>query len=92
MKVLFRVNLGSRDAEHLGIDFRDCTCGAEVDLPDSVAEILVGRGIAESREKKATRKKASDKVEVKTVPPVVDTKPAVVEVQTSEKPSKEDAE
>jgi hypothetical protein len=48
MKVRFRVNLGSSDGAALRLDnWQDCRVGAEVDLPDAAAGVLVARGVAE---------------------------------------------
>lgn len=47
MLVRFRVNLGSRDAESLGVDFRKCSAGMTCDVPDAAAQWLVKRRIAE---------------------------------------------
>lgn len=41
MQVRFNDNLGSRDGERLGVDFRQCLHGAEVDVPDEVAKRLI---------------------------------------------------
>lgn len=46
MRVKFRDNLGSRDAEGHSLDFRECLHGTEHDVPDAVGRILVHKGIA----------------------------------------------
>lgn len=46
MRVLFKVNLGSMDAGQLGLDFKGCTVGAEVDCDSAAGKWLVSKGIA----------------------------------------------
>lgn len=46
MRVSFRVNLGSNDAQRHGLDFRSCHSGAECSVSDSTGNWLVDRGIA----------------------------------------------
>lgn len=46
MHVRFRVNLGSRDAERHGLDFRLCEQGMMCNVPEKAGQWLVGRGIA----------------------------------------------
>lgn len=46
MRVQFRDNLGSSDAASLGVDFRQCTRGAEIDVPDDVAQRLIEKRFA----------------------------------------------
>lgn len=41
MKVRIKDNLGSRDGESLGVDFRQCTKGAELDVSDELAKRLI---------------------------------------------------
>lgn len=47
MKVKFRTNLGSRDAEAYGLDHTKCTAGAEVTVNNKIAELLESRGLVE---------------------------------------------
>ena len=47
IKVCFRVNLGSMDADRLDLDFRKCTAGAVVSIPETVAKVLESAGIIE---------------------------------------------
>lgn len=47
MIVKFRTNLGSRDANQLGLDHTSCQVGCDVDVKDPIAELLIARGIAE---------------------------------------------
>lgn len=46
MRVQFMCNLGSRDAEPLGLDHRECTYEAVVDVPDDSAKWLLEHGVA----------------------------------------------
>lgn len=46
MLIRFKDNLGSRDAQSLGVDFRECTKGAEIDVPDDQAKRIVDGGFA----------------------------------------------
>lgn len=46
MKVQFTRNLGSRDANNLGLDSTKCTDGSTVDVSDDAAQWLADRGIA----------------------------------------------
>lgn len=46
MRVLFKVNLGSMDAEKAGVDFKQCTAGAAIDCNDAAGKWLVANGIA----------------------------------------------
>ena len=68
MKVVFRTNLGSRDAAECkrafgdDIDHTNCTIGAEVTVSDDAADWLLSRGIAELPEKPKPKK-------VQAVPP-----------------------
>ena len=48
MLVRFKTNLGRNDAAPLGLDFTQCTKGAELDVSDKAGEWLVKRGIAEA--------------------------------------------
>lgn len=47
MLVRFKLNLGANDANVLKLDFKECKCGAEVDVAASVGEVLVSHGWAE---------------------------------------------
>lgn len=46
MLVRFKVNLGSIDASVVGLDFRACTEGSELEVSDKAGAWLVGKGIA----------------------------------------------
>jgi len=46
MIVAFKFNLGSNDAEPLGLDFKRCTKGSELTVNDSVGKLLVSKGLA----------------------------------------------
>ena len=46
MRVQCKVNLGSRDADRIGVDFRQFQAGAEVEVTDSIGRVLVSSGIA----------------------------------------------
>ena len=46
MKIVMKVNLGSRDAARYELDFRQCVEGAEIDVSDEFADDLVRRGYA----------------------------------------------
>lgn len=46
MRVKFRDNLGSRDAEKHALDFRVCGRGMECDVPDATGRCLVSKGFA----------------------------------------------
>jgi hypothetical protein len=48
MRIRFRVNLGSRDAAGLGLEFRECGEGSEADVPAKAAEWLINHGYAVS--------------------------------------------
>lgn len=47
MRVKFVVNLGSRDAESLELDYRQCHAGAVVDVTREVADKLRGTATAD---------------------------------------------
>ena len=46
MRVTFNTNLGSRDAERCGIDFKLATGGSELDCDEQSGKWLVSQGIA----------------------------------------------
>lgn len=46
MLVQFKDNLGSHDAEPLGLDFKKCTKGARLEVRDEIGERLVRRKFA----------------------------------------------
>lgn len=46
MRVCFKVNLGSQDAAKLGLDFKACLVGCEVECSDGSGQWLVAHGIA----------------------------------------------
>lgn len=46
MIVKFRTNLGSRDAETHGLDFRSCCEGMEVNISNKAGESLTRKGFA----------------------------------------------
>jgi hypothetical protein len=51
MRVSFKVNLGSQDAELVGgLDFRKCRAGMQLEVSDEAGEWLVSHGIAEQLE------------------------------------------
>lgn len=52
MQVRFKVNLGSRDAERLGLDFDNCLAGTTREVQDKAGEWLIVHGIAEQLESK----------------------------------------
>ena len=54
MRLRFKDNLGSRDAERFGVDFLKCTRGATGDFDDKTAEALVKFGIAEPEKTEGT--------------------------------------
>ena len=47
MLVRFRQNLGSRDAEALGLDFHQCQIGMELQCREAAAAWLLKRKVAE---------------------------------------------
>ena len=63
MEVVFRTNLGSRDAVELGLDHTECVIGAKVNVSEETCDNLVARGLVEPVEKPAMPKT------VKAVPP-----------------------
>ena len=63
MKVKFRTNLGSRDADALSLDHAQCTDGAVVSVSPATGEALAKRGIVEVVEAEKPKP-----VEVKAVP------------------------
>lgn len=67
MKVRFRTNLGSRDAESLKLDFRKCQDGDVLDVSDSVGAVLIKRGIAEAASQPI--KAVPPPVQMQAVPP-----------------------
>lgn len=52
MRIRFKVNLGSHDAEPLGLAFGQCQQGAEIEVETEAGEWLISRGIAERLEAK----------------------------------------
>jgi hypothetical protein len=61
MQIVFKVNIGSRDAASLGLNFENCTEGAKANVSDDQAASLIARGVAapfESKVKTATEVKA----------------------------------
>jgi hypothetical protein len=47
MRVRFKVNLGSRDAERFGLHFEHCGKGMTPEVADEAGEWLIRHGIAE---------------------------------------------
>lgn len=76
MKVEFKVNLGSMDAERVGVDFRACTVGSVVDCGAAAGKWLVANGIA--KELVISVPVVPEVVEIKVEQPV---EPAVEEVK-----------
>lgn len=56
MQVRFKVNLGSNDANRLGLKFSECTAGQECTVPDETGDRLVKSGIALQVAEKAPEK------------------------------------
>jgi hypothetical protein len=71
MRVQFRDNLGSRDAEKHALDFRACGRGMECDVPDKTGQQLVARGFA---------------IEVAAIPEVIAAVPDVPSISEAEEP------
>ena len=46
MRVCFKVNLGSNDAQPLGLDYRSCGEGMKLDVSDKTGNWLVSKGLA----------------------------------------------
>jgi hypothetical protein len=70
MRVKFKMNLGSIDADKLGLDYRECQCGMTCEVCEEVGEKLVSGNIA--------RPVVSD--DIKAVPD----KPAIAEAKAPE--------
>ena len=68
MRVIFRTNLGSVDAEPLGLDCKACAYGETVSVSDEIGMALIDSGIAEAV--------AEPKAKMQGVSP----KPAIAEV------------
>ena len=68
MKVKFRTNLGSRDAEALGLDHTKCGIGCEVECSDETAQVLSGRGWVDPIEVKPKATPKAKAVAVATTP------------------------
>lgn len=81
MKVKFRTNLGTRDAEALGLKACECQDGCECDVKESVAAILCERGIAEAIEEKRCR---PQKVEAVPAEPAIAEKKAEPTIEAKE--------
>jgi len=47
MRLRFRTNLGSQDAQHFGVDHTKCTIGATGTFDEKTAEGLIKLGVAE---------------------------------------------
>lgn len=71
MQVQFKINLGSADAERLGVDFKKCTKGAKVDVSRDAAELLAKRGIVEVLEKKIAAVAKASEVTAPAPEPIV---------------------
>ena len=56
MEVVFRTNLGSRDAAELGLNHTECVIGAKVNVGEETCDKLVARGLVEPVEKPAIPK------------------------------------
>lgn len=58
MKVKFLVNIGSRDAGQLGLDYTKCSAGSELSVSDDAADWLLVRGyaqeVSDGKKKRAT--------------------------------------
>ena len=71
MKVKLLTNLGTRDADRLGLDVKKCQAGAEVDVKGDALAVLKGNGWCEIVESvkavaskaKIAKPKADDKSE-----------------------------
>jgi hypothetical protein len=74
MRVTFKINLGSRDADRLGLDYSKCRRGDCLDLTDELGEKLCKSGFA------------SEVVNVKA--PVKLEAVPIVDIQTSEPAAK----
>jgi hypothetical protein len=46
MLVCFKVNLGSNDAQPLGLDYKSCGAGMKLEVSDKAGQLLVSKGIA----------------------------------------------
>lgn len=60
MKVRLFTNIGSRDADMLGLDHAKCVVGAEISASDDASSWLVSRGYAEVVETKKVRAVSDD--------------------------------
>ncbi len=56
MKVQFRSNLGQADAKSFGLDYKECTYEAEVDVAEDVGKTLIEKGFADAVTLKAPAK------------------------------------
>lgn len=71
-------NLGAVDAASVGLDFRACIAGNEVDVNDKAATWLVGRNLADPVQLKAVPKAPEALVTMAPEPivaPVIEDKP-----------------
>ncbi len=83
MLVVFKVNLGSNDAQTIGVDFKECTAGSQVECEDSAGKWLVANGIAadvtvpkpQQTAEAVLVEQAEDRLETVEQPPQQDPKP-----------------
>src|SRR5690606_17914299 len=87
MRVKFRDNLGSRDAEKHALDFRVCGRGMECDVPDATGRCLVSKGFASEVSQDIPAVKVP--LEIKAVPdsPSIG-EPVAPEIKADAKPAR----
>jgi hypothetical protein len=99
MKVQFKTNLGSTDAEQLGLSFLDCLGGAVVDVSQQAGDELCRRGmatpVAEPEPKKHSPKESAkesaefnEAASIRAVPPVPIAEVKSFDMKTSEPAAK----
>lgn len=81
MRLKFKTNLGSKDAELVGVDFTKCQKGMELEVSDKAGEWLIKNGIAAEVAKQirgvAPEPELAKEVQptIKAMPPVGKAKP-----------------
>jgi hypothetical protein len=78
VRVRFKVNLGSKDARSIGVDYRQCCEGATVDVPAKAGEWLCKHGIATKEPEPEP-----EPPKVQAVPPVEAVRPAPPEIKSA---------
>lgn len=67
-KVRMNLNLGRRDAAHLGLNYEKCLEGEEISVSEEAAEFLIRKGLATAPKADPKEKPAVVEPTIKAVP------------------------